>query len=376
MKESNTHAAIKSTVASLSLNNSQSGEKELIPAGKLERLPKWLNCVPLVIQWLWLSIRYRSITLPSACNPDILSGGMVGEGKAEYFKSMTTAASKYIPNYITISVSQNSTVQAVCKSMDEQGMHFPIIAKPNIGWCGYGVCLLQTTAELGDYLKDYPKNEILVLQEYLPQSGEAGLFYVRYPGDATGKIIGITLRYFPQITGDGVSTIQSLIEKDARLHRVKISRWHHSKFQPDRIPGVGETVRLATIGSTRVGGLYCDGSQHITAALDKVIDSIARNMNEFYVGRFDVRYESLESLRAGKDFKIMEVNGAGSEAVHAWDPKYSLRQSYRIIFAKQRMLFRIGHANRRRGIKPIGLWKLATLHFAQQRLINRYPPSN
>lgn len=27
------------------------------PAGQLERLPKWLILVPMVIQWLWLGIR-------------------------------------------------------------------------------------------------------------------------------------------------------------------------------------------------------------------------------------------------------------------------------------------------------------------------------
>ena len=44
--------------------------------GKLERLPKWLNLVPMVIQWLWLAIRYQSVTLPSSANPAILAGGL------------------------------------------------------------------------------------------------------------------------------------------------------------------------------------------------------------------------------------------------------------------------------------------------------------
>ena len=44
-------------------------------AGAFEQLPKWLNLVPMVIQWLWLAIRYRSVTLPSTANPAILAGG-------------------------------------------------------------------------------------------------------------------------------------------------------------------------------------------------------------------------------------------------------------------------------------------------------------
>ena len=56
--------------------------------GALEKMPKWLICVPLVLQWIGLAIRYRSATLPSAANPCLTSGGMVGEGKLEYFDGM------------------------------------------------------------------------------------------------------------------------------------------------------------------------------------------------------------------------------------------------------------------------------------------------
>ena len=54
----------------------------------LERMPKWLICVPLALQWLWLAARYRGLTLPSAANPCITAGGLVGEGKLEYFRAM------------------------------------------------------------------------------------------------------------------------------------------------------------------------------------------------------------------------------------------------------------------------------------------------
>ena len=47
----------------------------------LERMPKWLICVPLVVQWLWLALRHGSATLPSAANPAITAGGLVGETK-------------------------------------------------------------------------------------------------------------------------------------------------------------------------------------------------------------------------------------------------------------------------------------------------------
>ncbi len=346
------------------------------PIGRFERLPKWLNCIPLVVQWLWLSLRYHSVSLPSAANPHITCGGMVGEGKLEYFECMGELARSVTAEYVAVPVTGETTIGIALERMRAMRLCFPVVAKPNLGWCGYGVRLISNVAALSKYLSAFPIGETFILQRYLPEAGEAGLFYARRPGEQFGRVIGITLRYFPKVAGDGYHTIGQLVAADPRLKRVEHNSLHESDYNPDAIPLPGETVRLATIGSTRIGGLYCDGGDHITQALDQAVDAIAQDMTEFYVGRFDVRYESLEQLRAGSGFTIMEVNGSGSESVHAWDPKYTIRESYRIIFAKQRLLFQISAANRRNGHKPIGLWKLARLHFQQQALINRYPLSN
>ena len=99
-------------------------------------------------------------------------------------------------------------------------------------------------------------------------------------------------------------------------------------------------------------------------------------MQDFHVGRFDVKFDNLVALCAGTGFSIIEVNGAGSEAVHAWDPALTLRQAYRIVFDKQRRLFAIGAEMRRRGVQPVGWWPLLRHHCRQQRLIERYPASN
>ncbi len=346
------------------------------PVGRFECLPKWLNCIPLVAQWLWLSMRYGSVTLPSSANPRITCGGMVGEGKLEYFDGMGALAKSYTAEYVAIIINDSTTVHEAMIQMQANHLHFPIIAKPNVGWCGYGVRLISNPHELEKYVDTFPKGQTLILQRYLPEAGEAGLFYARHPDETTGRLIGITLRYFPQVIGDGVHTIQQLIAADQRLRRIEHNTLHESDFDPNAIPADGNIVRLATIGSTRVGGLYCDGSDQITAELDKAVDAIAQDMKGFYIGRFDVRYESLEQLRAGTGFAIMEVNGSGSESIHAWDPKYSIAQSYSIIFSKQRLLFAISAANRSKGHAPIGLRALARLHFHQQKLIKRYPLSN
>jgi len=344
--------------------------------GTIERLPKWLFVIPMLVQWLWLSLRYRSLTLPSAANPGIVSGGLVGEGKLDYLAIMGPSARSSVAACTSVICDGAACLPAAEAALRTVGLDYPVIAKPDIGWCGFGVRLLRDRSDLASYLERFPKGERIVLQRYLPQEGEAGLFYLRQPGTAAGKVLAMVLRRAPHAVGDGVSTLAELIERSPRLRR--LGRDGRSEPCLDRasVPAAREVVRLATIGSTRVGGLYEDASALITPQLSQAIDAIARDMTDFHVGRFDLRYASLAALAEGREFALMEVNGVGSEAVHAWDPKYGLRQVYAMVFAKQRLIFALGDAMRRRGHRPIGLRRLARLHLRQQRLIRRYPPSN
>ena len=344
--------------------------------GALERMPKWLICVPLACQWLWLALRYRSATLPSAANPAITAGGLVGEGKLEYFRGMGQVARRATAAHCAVVAGTDATTAQLQQTIQAAGLHFPLIAKPDLGLCGYGVRLIADLQALRRYVDDFPAGETVVLQAYLSQVGEAGIFYARDPDSGQARLIGLALRHFPQVVGDGNKSIGQLCAEDWRLRRLHGGDRHEAPALGARVPAPGEIVRLSTIGSTRVGGLYRDGSACITPALLAAVDAIARDMPDFHCGRFDVRYDSLEALVAGRGFTIMEINGAGSEAIEAWDPDIGLVRGLRMIFAKQRTLFAIGAAMRRRGVVPIGLLALARLNWRQQRLIALYPPSN
>lgn len=344
--------------------------------GTFERLPKWLNLVPMVCQWAWLGLRHGSLTLPSSANPAITTGGLVGDAKSEYFHCMGPHARSRVAPFVRVVARGRAGLAEALAALHAAGIAFPVVAKPDLGWCGFGVRRIEDAQGLADYLAAYPRGEALLLQAYLAAVGEAGIFYVRHPDRADGWLLGILLRHAPQVTGDGVRTLAELVAADARLRRVQAHpREHQCAFDPARVPAAGEVVRLSLIGSTRVGGRYEDGSALATPELLAAVEAIARDMPVFHAGRFDVRFDSLAALRAGR-FTIMEVNGAGSEAVHAWDPKYRVREVYAMVFAKQRTLFAIGAANRRRGYRPVGAWTLLRHHLRQQRLIRRYPPSN
>lgn len=348
----------------------------LVAQGTLEALPKWLNLIPIVAQWLWLAIKYRSVTLPSCSNPAITSGGLVGEGKMEYFATMGALARSHTATTISIVRTHACALPAVRHAMRQGGLDFPVIAKPDLGWCGFGVQLLHGEAQLSRYLADFPEGERLLLQEYLADEGEAGIFYMRDPAAPNGQILGMLLRHYPQVRGDGRSSIAQLMARDPRLARIRRDCRCGDGVDPSRIPIDGERVRLSVVTSSRVGGLYLDGSWAITPALTAAVDAVALDMRDFHVGRFDVKFDGLDALRRGDSFKIIEVNGAGSEAVHAWDPAHSIARAYGIIFDKQRRMFELASRMRRLGHRPIGLVRLARLHFRQQSLIRRYPPSN
>lgn len=346
------------------------------PRSALEKMPKWLICVPLALQWAWLGLRFGSLTLPSAANPRITSGGLVGEGKLEYFEQMGATGRAATAAYAGIRDIGSLPQARLAAELAAAGLAFPLVAKPNLGLCGYGVRKLDDMAALLDYARRFPAGQTLVLQQYLPAENEAGIFYARDPRTGEGRLIGLALRYYPRVVGDGQSTLAELMQRDERTMRMLGSPAHACPHDLAGIPAAGQVVRLATIGSTRVGGLYRDGGALITDALTRAIDTIAREMPEFHFGRFDVRFDSAHDLSAGRGFTIMEVNGAGSEAIQAWDPGTGLFAGFRMIFSKQRLLFEIGAANRARGARPIGLWELARLNAAQNRLIDQYPPSN
>lgn len=344
--------------------------------GPLEKLPKWVICIPLVCQWIWLSLRFGGATVPCAANPTITAGGLVGEGKLEYFDSMGERARAATAPYTSIFNDTDFSAAGLLAVLKRASLTLPLIAKPDLGLCGYGVRRIDTIEQLAAYVARFPQNQTIVLQRYLAHDNEAGIFYARDPATGQGRIIGLALRYFPQVLGDGASNIKQLMQANPRLHRLATGPAHDVVADLSRVPAAGETVRLSTIGSTRVGGLYLEGARLITPALIGAIDAIARDMREFHFGRFDVRFTNAQDLRAGTGFAIMEVNGAGSEAIEAWDPAIGLVDGFRRIFAKQRLLFEIGAANRKRGARPIGLLSLARLNAQQCRLLDAYPPSN
>ncbi len=354
--------------------------------GVSEKIPQLLFYSPVSIQWLLLSLRYRSFTLPTVANPYIEAGGMWGESKSRLMNQVDEENQKWVSPYTTILLDSNLPPSILLtnalKGMNEKGLVYPIVAKPDIGWQGYGVRVIKNDEMLLDYIRIFPKNTTLILQQLVPYSGEAGVFFMRYPGENIGKVTSITLRYHPYVVGDGKSTVDELINQDERLRfksKYLLGRDSLHLGLTDElrrsVPANEEIVQLSFIGSLRVGGLYRDGKEYITEKVNERFNSIAGSIPEFHFGRFDIKFRSVEHLKEATDFKIFEINGAGSEAIHIWDTEMPLIRSYKELFKYQKILYKISDSNRKRGFKPMGMKEFYRFTKNYNSLICSYPPS-
>ena len=167
--------------------------------GWAERIPQKPFYLPLAVQWIRLALRHGSITLPTLANPLIEMGGLWGESKTIYLDMVSGDERRWLARYATLTRRRGADAaegggRALALAR-QAGLIFPLVAKPDIGWQGYGVRLVGSESELLAYVAVFPEGAALMLQERVAWEGEAGVFYVRLPGAETGRVVGLTLRY-------------------------------------------------------------------------------------------------------------------------------------------------------------------------------------
>ena len=342
------------------------------PLSFFEFWPDWLFYFPVVLHWLALGVRYRSFTLPTAANPTIEAGGLCGESKQEILDLVTSPARELLARYTSV-VAGSSDADAAERAMLTAGIFYPVVAKPDLGCNGTGVRLIRGKEDLVRYLAEFPRGERLLLQELVEHEGEAGIFYVRHPDDAKGRITSVTLKHAPVLVGDGRSTLKELVLADPRAGRVPQLYLPRLAPRHGEVPRQGERVRLVFVGNHCKGSIFENGMHLVTPALTDAFERIARAIPGFHFGRIDVRFASLPALTRGEGFRIIEINGSGSEATHIWDPTTTLREAWQAQFFHYGAAFRIGAANRAKGHRSCDVWQLYRLWRRQKRLMAAYP---
>ena len=330
--------------------------------GKITRWEFWpmpVFYIPVLLKYLALAIRYRSFGLPTLANPGMHTGGLIGESKYETLAALLKSHPGLVAEtHLVPFHSSEQQLAAIEKLRAEKEAEFPLVFKPDVGQRGDGFKLVHSQAEADLYVKRFSRD--LLVQEYAPGPFEAGIFYYRFPEEKTGKILAITEKLFPSVSGDGQLTLDELIRRDPRasiLANVYLQRFAAER---SRVLAAGETLRLVEAGNHCQGAIFLDGWRLYSAELEAAIDRISRSVPGFFVGRYDLRYSSEDALRNGAGFQIVELNGASSEATNIYDPSNSLWNAYRTLFRQWEIIFQIAAQNRKRGLNatPLAtLWK-------------------
>jgi hypothetical protein len=304
--------------------------------------------LPLYPYWLLLSIRARSFFFLTAANPSIRNGGFIMESKNDVYKLLPQ---ELYP--ATCYCHQGIELSDVLDWMNNKGITFPVIAKPDYGERGIGVKKINTVQDMETYASCIPVP--FLVQEYVEWENEIGLFYCQMPDEESAFISGIVNKEPVAIIGDGIHSMAQLVKKNARyLLQWKQIYMQHSDRLHD-IPVNGERIVLVPYGNHSRGSKFTDVSYKITDQLTTTIDNICRNIGGFYFGRLDIKFNSWEDLQAGKNFSIIELNGSGSEPTHIYDPAHSILFAWKEIVRHWNILFKICIANNKKGTNYLTL---------------------
>lgn len=325
--------------------------------------PWWVIYLP-VYPWIaWLGLRHRSLTLFTAANPGIESGGFVGESKSEILGRLD---SRWVATFRKIPAEDpiQARLEAARSFVDREDLDFPVVVKPDVGERGRGFTIARTETELAAAVTAAPHD--LLIQEFVG-GVELGIFYVRMPGDKRGKIFSITEKKLLKLEGDGSSTLEELILSDDRAMRLAPIHLDKMAGRLEEVPAAGVEIPLVEMGVHSRGALFLDGSRLRTPELETAVDEISRSFEGFFFGRYDMRAPSLEAFQLGRNLRVLELNGVTSEATHIYDPTNSYFEAVGILRRQWGLAFEVGAGNREQGLGPAGTHTLVRLAFRHFR---------
>jgi len=175
---------------------------------------------------------------------------------------------------------------------------------------------------------------------------------------------------------DSIRSLGELIMADPRARMIAATYFERLEASLDSIPARGMIIPLVQCGNHCQGTIFKDGIRLKTKGLLELIDRISKDLPDFYIGRFDLRFQTPEGLDKGQ-FKIIEINASGAEATHIYDRKMTLWGAYRVLFRQWRLIFEIGRENYIAGRRsPSTLWSFLRDCLRYKKLAEAYSISS
>jgi len=325
--------------------------------------------IPIMPVWAWYCLRARSCWFFTPSNPTLTFGGFEGESKKEMFDQLPPGS---YPRSIYISPSL--PYEELEKLVAASGIVYPLAVKPDVGMMGFMFRKIGSAAKLKEYHGRMPVD--YVLQDLIRYPLEVSVFYYRMPNEGSGTITGFLKKGFLEVIGDGRSTLWELMLEYPRVRfRLEEMRTKHLSRLNDIIPR-GEIYCLSNALNLSRGGQLISLKHEKDERLLKVFDGLSHYTKTFYYGRYDIKCASIEDLKEGKNFFILEYNGCGAEPHHIYGDGNTLLQAYRILLHHWAQLYRISKYNKDNGVpywKFRRGWKFlrsAKKHFAMLRQLD------
>jgi hypothetical protein len=297
---------------------------------------------PISVVWLWYMIRSRAVWFFTPSNPTISFGGFEGEGKKEIYEQLPA---HLIPR--TIYIEPSMSLAHVESLLDDAKISYPFVVKPDVGMKGILFRKIDHTEQLKAYHEQIPVTYLI--QEMIDMPLEVSVFYFRHPTSDKGVVSGFFAKELLHVVGNGHDNLYQLIGKDSRaIHREnELRRKHGHLFE--HILMNGEKYYLSYAGNHNRGARFISMVHEIDEALHQTFDELNNRTPHFYYGRYDIKASSVEDLKAGKNFYILEYNGAGAEPNHIYDAGLSLLEAYREILKHWKVLYKISQYNHQHG---------------------------
>lgn len=310
-----------------------------------EAWPFKLLYAPIAPFWVWYMLKSRAVWFFTPSNPKITFGGMDGETKMEMYN--------LLPRHLypaTFKVLPAEDFNSVRSALEKSGIRYPFIVKPDIACQGILFRKIDDEAALENYHQKVPVDYIVQAMVQYPM--EVSAFYIRHPQEKKGRVTGFLHKIPLQVTGNGKDTLEALILQHPKANKRKEEMFARHSARLQTILPAGEKYMLSHAGNHNRGAHFIDLKEHIDDKLVAIFDEISLGINDFFYGRYDIMCSSVEDLKNGKNFSILEYNGCGAEPNHFYDTGYSLPGAYKEILKHWKALYQISKYNSSIGIKP------------------------
>jgi hypothetical protein len=297
--------------------------------------------------WGWYIIKSRSFWFFNSSNPTLTFGGFEGETKEEMYRLLPPSS---FPK--TIYIDPKISFLALTRLITSHSFSYPFIVKPNVGMAGILFRKIDDEHQLKTYHLQVPV--VYIIQELVDFPLEIGVFYIRHPQKKSGKITALFSKRFPSVTGDGISTIGDILKKNNCAITEESGKLKQEKLE--KVLEKDQIFNLSFIGNRYHGSTFHDLSYLIDKKLISLFDKISLS-SQFYYGRYDIKCSSIEDLKKGINFSILEFNGAGSIPNHVYTEKYTLLEAYKEICRHWKSLYEISSYNHKNGFPYCGFWK-------------------